>query len=51
MRRVRLSSVEPVREGAPAVGSLMIRRTSRPGDLAGVLGRLPLRVVEVRRER
>ena len=36
---------------AAAVGSLMMRRTLRPGDLAGVLGRLALRVVEVRGNR
>ena len=32
---------------AAAVGSLTIRMTSRSGDLAGVFGRLALRVVEV----
>jgi hypothetical protein len=31
------------------VGSLMMRSTLRPGDLAGVLGRLALGVVEVGR--
>ena len=34
---------------AAAVGSSMIRSTSKPGDPSGVLGRLALGVIEVRR--
>jgi len=41
-----LGLVETVSEAA-AVGSLMMRSTSRPAILAGILGGLTLRVVEI----